>query len=158
MIRPFPSSKNSQFAKTFLVKMSVICMRKKIFFISSIASHLASLRNRGLRQLENGQLNLILCFLFFLCFFLSSNEGTAWLGICFRRNASYLCEFSQDDRLHFVLNKFTDSQLRRKMAPSVKAPSKTLAMRMRPRFGTNYIEYPYFCHLMIIIYYLRGAK
>lgn len=131
--------------------MSVICMRKKIFFISSIASHLASLRNRGLRQLENGQLNLILCFLFFLCFFLSSNEGTAWLGICFRRNASYLCEFSQDDRLHFVLNKFTDSQLRRKMAPSVKAPSKTLAMRMRPRFGTNYIEYPYFCHL-------RGAK
>lgn len=151
MIRPFPSSKKSQFAKTFLVKMSVICMRKKkIFFISSIASHLAWLR--GLRQLENGQLNLILCF------FLSSNEGTAWLGICFRRNASYLCEFSQDDRLHFVLNKFTDSQLRRKMAPSVKAPSKTLAMRMRPRFGTNYIEYPYFCHLMIIIYYLRGAK
>ena len=135
--------------------MSVICMRKKkIFFISSIASHLASLRNRGLRQLENGQLNLILCFLFFL----SSNEGTARLGICFRRNASYLCEFSQDDRLHFVLNKFTDSQLRREMALSVKAPSKTLAMRMRPRFGTNYIEYPYFCHLMIIIYYLRGAK
>ena len=132
--------------------------KKKIFFISSIASHLASLRNRGLRQLENGQLNLILCFLFFLCFFLSSNEGTAWLGICFRRNASYLCEFSQDDRLHFVLNKFTDSQLRRKMVPSVKAPSKTLAMRMRPRFGTNYIEYPYFCHLMIIICYLRGAK
>lgn len=131
--------------------------KKKIFFISSIASHLASLRNRGLRQLENGQLNLILCFLFFLCFFLSSNEGTAWLGICFRRNASYLCEFSQDDRLHFVLNKFTDSQLRRKMVPSVKAPSKTLAMRMRPRFGTNYIEYPYFCHLMIIIYYF-GAQ
>ena len=43
---------------------------------------------------------------------LSSNEGTAWLGICVRRNASYLCEFSQDDSLLFVFNKFTNNQLR----------------------------------------------
>ena len=46
--KPFPSSKNSHFqgdeakCKTFLVKMSLICVRIKIIFIS-IASHLASL-------------------------------------------------------------------------------------------------------------------
>lgn len=64
--------------------------KKKIFFISSIASHLASLR--GLRQLENGQLNLILCFLFFLCFFLSSNEELPGSG------------FASDEMLHTFAN------------------------------------------------------
>ena len=53
---PFPSSKNSHFRneakfKTFLVKMKFICMRIKIIFIS-MASHLASLWNRGLKMTD----------------------------------------------------------------------------------------------------------
>ena len=56
--RLFPSFKNSHFqneaqCKTFLVKMSDICLRVNIIFIS-MASHLTSLWNRGLRQLRNG--------------------------------------------------------------------------------------------------------
>ena len=45
--RPFPGSKNPRFQneaknKTFLMKMSFICIRIKLIFIS-MASHLASL-------------------------------------------------------------------------------------------------------------------
>ena len=48
--------------ETFVVKMNVICIRiKKIIFVS-IAWHLASIWNRGLRQLKNGLLvTLRLC-------------------------------------------------------------------------------------------------
>ena len=48
--------------ETFVVKMSVICIRiKKIIFVS-IAWHLASIWNRGLRQIKNGLLvTLRLC-------------------------------------------------------------------------------------------------
>ena len=50
--RPFPGSKNPRFQneaknKTFLMKMSFICIRIKLIFIS-MASHLASLWNKGL--------------------------------------------------------------------------------------------------------------
>ena len=56
--RLFPSftnshSQNEAQYKTFLVKMSDICLRVNIIFIS-MASHLTSLWNRGLRQLRNG--------------------------------------------------------------------------------------------------------
>ena len=56
--RLFPSFTNSHFqneaqSKTFLVKMSDICLRVNIIFMS-MASHLTSLWNRGLRQLRNG--------------------------------------------------------------------------------------------------------
>ena len=53
--RPFPSSKNSHFqheakCKTFVVKISFICMRIKTIFIT-MAPHF------GLWQLGNGLLN-----------------------------------------------------------------------------------------------------
>ena len=56
--RPFPSFTNSHFqneaqCKTFLVKMSVICMRLNIIFIS-MTSHVTSLGNRGLEPPGNG--------------------------------------------------------------------------------------------------------
>ena len=58
---PLPSSKNSHFRnetkfKIFLVKMKFICMRIKNHFQLSMALHLASLWNTGLRQLENDRL------------------------------------------------------------------------------------------------------
>ena len=61
--RPLPSSKNSHFqneakCKTFAVKMSFIWMRITVVFMS-MASHLASLWNRGLGQLGNGLLNFM---------------------------------------------------------------------------------------------------
>ena len=62
--RPFPSSKSYHFQnqakwETFLVKMSFIRMRIKNVFIS-MALHLASLWDRGLRQLWNSQLKVML--------------------------------------------------------------------------------------------------
>ena len=55
--RPFQSSKISRFqnettCKTFLVKMSFICMTKKIIF-KSMARHFASLWNRGFGKPRN---------------------------------------------------------------------------------------------------------
>ena len=40
--------------KTFMVKMSFICVRIKTIIFKSMAFHLASVWNRGLRQLGNG--------------------------------------------------------------------------------------------------------
>ena len=61
--RPFPGSKNPRFqneakSKTFLMKTSFIHMRIKNIFMS-MASHIASLWNRGLWQLGDGLLAVL---------------------------------------------------------------------------------------------------
>ena len=81
--RPFPSSKNSHIqneakCKTFQVKMSFICMRIKIIFISMALTSLGNTRLKATRKWPNGKHSYGRKFYFYIKAKAFSLSGHTW--------------------------------------------------------------------------------